>query len=377
MKMKKTTRQLLILSCVLVFFIAAFGGLKLYNLATDRANKDAKTSDTIYLNDIGNITNIAYRVGGETLSFHCELDSDLPLTLSTWFYDDDDDFPLMQDSVRHVVYAVYKMKAVRKLDMPEDLSAYGLEEDERWYVWCKDENGVEFEVYLGGLSGDGKNYYAMLPNDDEHIYTISDALFTALDKADLYEIITMEEVKSTSQSILEKISMEYDGTIVTLDKEKIETKKDLKTFVENVWYVTIDGNRVAIDSAKTYDIQNTPANESESSSYAAVYLANLIEGLADMELDSCAMYDPSEAQIAKYGLDDPLTVTVHYIDDDNEKAQYTLNIGNEVNLIDGSKDSFTHFYTSLKDSSYVNYVNADFIVSYFYLFEVLTGISVM
>lgn len=282
-------RTLSILVLVLAVLLVLYGGLRIYQ---NRQSDDS--DDTITIKDLSSLTSISYN-NGEDLSFVKED--------GTWYYKNNKNYPIAQDTVDNLASTFQKMEAVRRLGKGDGLDDYGLK-NPSYTVTVKDKDGTETSFYIGNAAGE--NYYLTV-DDKSTIYTVSSDVVNSL--------------SSTLDDFIQK------DTFPTLSSGNI-TKV----------VVTQDGKKTTYKSDDDID--------------------SIGGGLGTFTFGNCENYAASDSDLSKYGLDEDsqITVKVSYkdTDDENEKKSVTLCIGSK----DSSGD---YYYVKLSNSDMVYLGDADVI----------------
>ena len=112
--MTKQTKTLAVLAAALVVCGGAYAALRVWN------GQQAQIDDTVYVTQLSDLTALSFTNAQGELSFTKAED--------VWQYDGDDAFPADQEAVEDLAEQVGSLAAIRVIDDPEDLSAYGLDE---------------------------------------------------------------------------------------------------------------------------------------------------------------------------------------------------------------------------------------------------------
>lgn len=146
----KSKKGFLILLAVFLVLVVCYLALKVW---TEKAQEEeqAKTeAEQIYLTDtdVSEITSFGYSNGETELSFVKEED--------TWYSETDREVNLNQSSVENMLSQIAYISADRKLEDPDGLADYGLE-DPVYTLWYTTESGETVTVLVGNAAG--SNYY--------------------------------------------------------------------------------------------------------------------------------------------------------------------------------------------------------------------------
>lgn len=273
-----------IVAAILVALLAANWALSAWNDRQETREAKEAEAEKIYLTDAEDVTAYSYSDGKNEMSFS--------RTDDVWYYDADSEIPMSQSTIQSTADDFGKMEAVRKLEDPDELSDYGLE-DPLYTIGFTDGDGNETSVYIG--SGAGENYYATV-DDIGDVYTVSADVINLL-QFDLASLVQYDTVPSIGSGNLTKVTVTEDGA-------------------ETVYEDDDD-------------------------------LAELAGGFGTLTLTSCADYHVTEEELAGYGLDEAqrITVTAEYTDNDSgDIKSYTVYVGaaadageNRYVMAEGSK----------------------------------------
>lgn len=272
----------MILVVVVLALALAYGGLCWYARKEEEQEKKREKEAEVYLTQIEHPASFSYTDREQTFSF-TNMDGD-------WVYDEDTGIPIDSDSVDTMVGTASKLKVVRELDEPDELSDYGLDVP-AYEVRIAEEDGTETVIFVG--NGAGENYYAMVEGG-EKVYTISDELVTGL-SFDLASLVKNDTVPDISSGNLKKVT-------VVQNKETTE-------------YTDEDDIR------------------------------ELAGGFGALSLTNPVDYHANEQTLKDYGLDDEAAtvITAVYQDPDTEKEEsFTVLAGKAVPSEDDEavKDSY-------------------------------------
>ena len=112
--MTKQTKTLAALAAALVVCGGGYAALRAWNA------QQAAADDTAYVTQMSDLTGLTLTNSAGTLSFTKDG--------GTWQYDGDEAFPADQTAVEELAEQVGALAAIRVIDDPEALSAYGLDE---------------------------------------------------------------------------------------------------------------------------------------------------------------------------------------------------------------------------------------------------------
>lgn len=324
--MAKKKKQLLTLLIALGVAVLLLVGLLLWNWYSDKQKAAAEEAALIHVTTVEDPVKLTYCNGTDTLSFTKEDD--------TWKSGDVPDFPLDSTYVENIATTLADLTADRELDVMDELSAYGLEDPEQW-VTVTDEDGASATLYLGNTTGESKTY-AMVGKDGETIYTISSDLVNNIGY-DLYGMASLAEFPALSSSNTKKVTISGKMKSTLVVKEVESDKEDE------------DGEEETSSADSSAEGEETKEYNWYLSGDVDVtkeaYLTALRTEIDSIVFSSLHDFQPSEEELKGYGLTDPAaTLTVQYLDDDDEQQTVTLHIGSEYTDADGT----AYYYTMLK-----------------------------
>ena len=192
--MTKQTKTLAVLAAALVVCGGAYAGLRVWN------DRQAQIDDTVYLTQLSDLTGLTLTNSAGTLSF--------TKTDGAWQYDGDSAFPANQTAVEGLAEQVGSLAALRVIDDPEDLSAYGLDEPSlQASVTAGD--GTTAELLLGDVSS--SYCYAKLA-DSNTVYTISTDLPENLESLELLDLAAIPDFPDLGTDTISSLTWESGGT---------------------------------------------------------------------------------------------------------------------------------------------------------------------
>lgn len=267
--MKKKRVPLLLIGVLFVLLVLYFV-LSVWNKKqdADQNDKSVKVTDL----KTSTITQVKYNLGTGEMDF--EKDGD------TWYYMEDQDFPLRQSYPETVAGAMGQLSADRELEDPDALEEYGLDAP-TYTITLTDEEGTETEIKIGNTTG---NDYYVTAGDTGKVYTIP---ATALDdiQTDLAQIAQLDTYPSIGSGNLKKEVIMQNGETTTYDSEDDDQAEEI---------------------------------------------AAVAGGLGAVTLSDVADYSVADEDLTGYGLDEVrrTTVEVTYTSDEEEKTM-TLYLGGE------------------------------------------------
>lgn len=340
--MNKGKKQLIILSALLILCIGAYIFISVSNSNAEKKAAEEAAAALLYSPDNGSPVSLAITSGGETLSF---VKND-----AAWTYTGDPDFPLDQKFLTRITSSLTGLTAVRTLDMPQDLTDYGLNEPAHT-LKVADADGNTFNLKIGAANGE--NTYAMVEGLDQ-VYTIPPTLAGYLD-VELYDMITLDKITDVTEDALERITLTTEGMTLILDKHKEKDGSYTWFVVEGAVYTPAAEYVLKIES------ERSPSK----------YVSAVVKAVTSLQFTSCEKFKPTDAELSGFGLLPPaLTVKVDYTVTvetyKKEDRSVTIYIGSEL-LKDGGEASedgsealeANSYYARLEGSDAVNVSSAD------------------
>ena len=320
--MTKQTKTLTVLAAALVVCGGVYAGLRVWNA------QQAAADDTVYVTQMSDFTGLTLTNSAGTLSFTKDDDA--------WQYDGDDAFPADQEAVEDLAEQIGSLAAIRVIDDPEDLSAYGLDEP-ALQASVTAGDGTAVTLLLGDVSD---SYCYAKRTDSDTVYTVSTDLPENLESLELLDLAAIPDFPDLGTDTISSLTWESGGTTLTLTKTETETAG-----TENG-----DSSADASSSSESaegtepaWDVNGT-AIPSDNSTFTS-----LMAQVSSLAFDACYDYKGEADTLAACGLDTPVGVlTVTY----GEGETLTLTIG----ALDGTGDSY---YAQLSGDPGVYLLSAD------------------
>ena len=317
--MTKQTKTLAALAAALVVCGGAYAALRVWN------DRQAQIDDTVYVTQLSDFTALSFTNGQGELSFTKAEDA--------WQYDGDDAFPADQEAVEDLAEQIGSLAAIRVINDPEDLSAYGLDEPAlQASVTARD--GTAVTLLLGDVSD---SYCYAKRTDSDTVYTISTDLPENLESLELLDLAAIPDFPDLRTDTISSLTWESGGTTLTLTKTETETAG-----TEN-GDSSADASSSSEETEPAWDVNGT-AIPSDNSAFTS-----LMAQISSLAFDACYDYKGEADTLAECGLDTPVGVlTVTY----GEGETLTLTIG----ALDGTGDSY---YAQLSGDPAVYLLSAD------------------
>ena len=304
--MTKQARTLVVLTAALVVCGGAYAALRAWN------TQQAEADDTVYVTQMSDLTGLTLTNSAGTLSFTKDG--------GTWQYDGDTAFPADQGAVEDLAEQVGALAAIRVIDDPEDLSAYGLDEP-ALQASVTAGDGSTATLLLGDVSS--SYCYAKLADSDT-VYTVSPTLSEDLEVLELLDLAEIPDFPDLGTDTISSLTWESGGTTLTLTKTETETADT------GSGDSSADGSSSSESAEETepaWDVNGT-AIPSDNSTFTS-----LMAQLSSLTFDACCDYKGEADTLAACGLDDPVGVlTVTY----GEGETFTLTLG----ALDGTGDAY-------------------------------------
>ena len=156
----KEKRLITILSIILAVLCAA---VLLVLSVRYRAAQAAKAEDNqTSASDIAQAAQsdyiaLSYNNGTTSLSFALNEEG-------AWYWESEPDFPLNDETVQSILALLKALKPQQTLDLPEDLSTYGLD-DPQVTLTATAPDGTALTIGMGNATTDGTSYYATISSD--------------------------------------------------------------------------------------------------------------------------------------------------------------------------------------------------------------------
>lgn len=323
--MNKQARTLLILGVILMVMIGAYIGVSAYKNAQAQKEAEAAKAAELYAGKRGDPVSIDYTSDGATLSFIQEE--------GIWYVTDNKAFPLNQDDLTQIATALTSLTAVRTLDAPSPLSAYGLDAPE-YTLKAADSAGNTFSLSIGDEYNG--NYYAVTGDDATKVYTIGSTLVGYLE-TDLLNLLALDTIPSLTGKTLESVTLTEPSASLYL------TNAGGTDGTSNWSVVTGDTSTPADDVVLAEGTDKTPSE----------LISGVETALKAASFSSAAAYQPTTDALKAYGLDVPqLSVAVEYSSTDTGTEETTTaeSVTFEVGL---SLDDGSGYYARLSGSDQV------------------------
>lgn len=287
-RQKRTLASLLTLVVVMaVVFgvVKAAGRWARQREEAEAAASQEETLDTVQVP----YTSLSYRCGGTMLSFSMDGEAQ-------WYWTNDPEFPLQQDAIEKIVSLVENMKPQQTITEGDTLEAYGLTEPAATLCLTA-SNGIKTEFSFGKTTTDGDSYYVLMNNVESPVYIIADTLYQAI-SVGIYDMMDLPEYPQIP---------EEDWQTLTLRCPAAEGE---------------------VPEIKTWDLSQGKGDGDS---------AALAELLAELKVDACVDYRPSDdaAAICGFGeTDTPIKIALLYNDSDGQADISASREGETVRMLE-------------------------------------------
>lgn len=281
MKQKKT---MVCLMTILFVLVVVYAGLQYWNHRTQEKEEKEAEASKIYIVNAEELSAFSYTDGESQIAFVKE-DGD-------WYDEEDKGIRMDQDAVETLENAIAELVAVRKVDHPDALKDYGLEEPS-YTIQYTPKGDTEHILYIGNAVDE--NYYATT-DDTGNVYTVSSDLIAQL-TFDLASLVENDTVPSIGSGNLTKVEVTQNGKTVSYTEDED--------------------------------------------------LAQLAGGWGTLSLTSCEDYNVKEEHLEDYGLDEAERTRAKAIYTDStsqEEETFTVYIGKK-------DDTGSNQYVMVKDSN--------------------------
>ena len=331
MKKKKKMKKLIATLLVLVVLVGGYVALVKLMPAEEEETTEEEKIEVVKLEE-DSIVELSYTQGEDEIVLE-QKDDD------TWYSPTDTTCPVNEYTVGNMTGVLEEVTASREIEADlVDEEAFGLSKPSKVISFTQ-ADGTAYTYTLGCLNDVTDKYYFRL-NDEKQVYMIDTTLYNTFD-CDLLSLAEVEDYPSMSNGDISDFTLTYKGdTKYFVDSEDAAHKKNESEIPECVWTSGTDKSKLKEMDADTAD--------------------ELVQAIISLTNSECVSYNKTDAQLKKYGLDDPamtLTVNYVYVDDtdeedtdgeDTDTTEDTAEENTETTYLDGT---FTvHFGNTDKDS---------------------------
>lgn len=281
--------KLLLAVAVLGVLIAAWFGVRSIPQGTEALDEET-TYLFVVATDPATLTFMEYEVNGETVSFEYKD--------GKWINPADEYMPLDQTQVGTIASALTTVACNRFISADGNSSAeYGLDAPS-YRITMKYNDGSTVEYYIGLQNKHTTEYYLSVKGSGA-VYGVNAAILDYC-TAVYEDMLVLDEIEEIAYDKVNKLVAELSGGNVTLEKltRKEETQiEDGETVESTVTYYVLTneaGSAVELD-AETGD--------------------SIVKGVLNPVVLECVDYYAEESELAAYGLNTPVKLTVHYTEE--------------------------------------------------------------
>lgn len=321
--MAKKKKGFIIALAVLVIFSALYFILKFLNLSEEETESETDVKK-IFEIDAAEIAQIKLEYNENVYTFLHENDK--------WSYAEDMEFPLSESSILDFVSNVTSIESSRKIENPEELTEYGLDNPEI-KITVQDKNGKQVLLEFGNDNEAVGSCY--VKKDGEKPIYLVDSTIKQKFGIEIKDLAEKEEIPILSSTTIQKVEIDKEGITTRLKKDEAS---------ETGWtYEAIQNGKntisVAADSGK---------------------VSNIMGNYSGVTWQEFVSYDKNNLSI--YGLDSPVAVNIEYevtetADEDEESTEEAKTIKDVVFYI-GKQDEDGDYYATLKDGKYIYTISA-------------------
>ena len=342
MAKKKKKKTLLLLCLIMVILLGGYAGLRVYNEKAESedtaASEEAEEAESLVTLD-GEAKTLSYTKDGVTLEMVHEDDA--------WKKADDADFPLNTTKISTLITNIQNAEVEQVINEDgSNLEEYGLDDPVN-RITVTMEDGSETTILVGDTNTMVGGTYAMVEGTDRVVLT-TDALNTAFE-SDWYQMVNLETIPEISESDLEQITVERGGS-----SEEAAVPADsyvLTYFPYGADAYDATGNCNLF--LQTEDGYQTLSEDTE---------ADLLDAVTGWSYEGMTVYDPSEEELASYGLDAPqMTITCDYTEEievaseDEESSEDTEDSDEEEETVTVTEEKSFLLYVGAYDDTLDSY----------------------
>ncbi len=343
--MNKGVKLLLAVLCLGVLIGAYFGVRSI----SDDGETPAETTTYLFVveTDPANLVGIKYELNGKAYTF--------AYNGSKWINPADEHMPLDQTAIATSASALTTVACNRFISQTGNTSAeYGLD-DPTCTVTLTYSDGSTVAYSIGAKNKHTSEYYFTKAGSTA-VYGVNGAILDYCSKT-YDDLLALDKIESIDTAKVEKIVTAGPFGSLTLEKlTRTETE--------------VDSEGVSQEKKVTYYVLTNEAGEKNE--LDAETGDEIVDGVLAPIVLSCPDYYAEDGELAKYGLDAPVTLTVHYYEElqistENSSAgtiknqvQYVISFGFVKNA--EGKDTV---YMQLPDSDMVFEVDASAFASLF------------
>lgn len=258
-------------------------------------------------------SSLTYDNGSTTLSFTLD-------EAGNWIWADDPDFPLDDSTVTAIVDLLTNLKPQQTITEGDTLEAYGLDTPFATLTATTPE-GETLTLDFGNTTTDGTSYYMLMNGQESPVYIIADTLYTYMSKA-IYDMCDLPDLPVLTEDRIQSVTIAGTQSL-TLTPDQAEDD---------------DGNTVVTWTCGGEDVTDAAAD--------------LVEELKALTIVKCVDFKPTDEAVTICGFDQPVKVTLNYLNDSGTEQTLVLEIGAEN--LDGDG-----YYVRVDDDTTIYQMNLD------------------
>lgn len=297
----KRYKRLIALAVLLVVGCAATLAMTRY----EEKQEQIRTAEEVVLEiPADSVTALSWDYEGEHLSFHKD---------GTWYYDDDEAFPVDDDKVGDILGKFEAFSVTFAIENVEDYSQYGLDEPD-YTIHLTTETG-SWDVKLGDFSKMDQQRYVDI--GDGNVYLVSEDPMESIDP-DISTMILDDTIPGWD-AVTGITLAARDTTVITYAEDSTDTYNS---------------------AGDVYFLQSANGSKPLDTDLVEAYL----DTLSGLSFGEYASYNVSDEELADFGLEDAeLTVTVNYAntleDETEEPGTLTLTIGQNQQELQAAREA--------------------------------------
>lgn len=323
--MKRQRKLLTMFVVLLVTCIAAYAAI-----SYEEHKEQIKTTGEILIDmESESFTSLSWEYDSQEFSF---------TKGEKWIYDFDENFPVDEEKLLGCVDLFDELSSSFMIEIPEDLSVYGLDDPICTIQWIA--NGTSYKMTVGNYSSMDEERYVSI--GDGNVYLIAKDPIDYFDK-ELDDFLKHDELPSLESVNKITLTGDVDGNITN------DENNEMKYREEDNYILNINEKNYCIDSEK-------------AESY--------IRKIGYLPLSNYVTYDATDEDLEKYGLNNPLlkieviyeqeeTLVVSIGSDDNDKKVFRLNDSQMIYQLSDSD------YEDLCEIQYNNLRHDEVLIPYF------------
>jgi len=255
-----------------------------------------------------------------------------------WVKEENPELPIEQSLVSDMMGVVVEVVASRLIaDNKNDVAEFGFEEP-TMEIDIGMADGTSVRYIIGEINALTTEYY-FTTDKTESVYLIPDSLLHTFTKT-TDDLIMVDPMPKFAAASMTNVTMQKGG------KGRLFTRdgSDLRYFHDQYDFFILD------------DSEKRPIDSEQGEAFYSL--------LANLELEGCADYNPSEDKMAEYGFNqsDIMILQIYYeeqVTSGEGDAQINTTAMKDVTLLIGKKSEDGRYYAKKADSGMVSYLSAE------------------